>query len=124
MNNPAINSYDDLCAEKARLKALLSDQRLMIKAEIAGIKEDLKPVGVLLDTAGMLAHRDRSLGLLSKGLDIGVEFLVKKVVFRKAGWITKLLASFVAKNIVSQIATKKVKEELPGLSKIVAQDPS
>src|SRR4051812_38875003 len=110
MNNPAVHSYSDLLVEKARLKAQFHHQVQDIKNNFADIKHDLTPVGNLVHTVSTLTHRDKSLGFVSSGINAGLDWVLKKVVFRKAGWVTRLVAPFIVRNALSHFATKKVRE--------------
>lgn len=121
MSNTSTNiqSYTDLMVEKERLKLLFAAQKKDIKDEIQSIKDELSPVSMALKSVGFFTKQDKSLGLFNKALNNGVDFLLKKVILKDAGWLTKLIVPFITKNIVSNLAAKKVEQELPAVKKIL-----
>jgi hypothetical protein len=114
-----IQNYTDLLVEKERLKSLFAVQKQDIKDEFQSIKDELSPVSMALKTIGFYTKPDKSLGLFNKVLNNGVDFLLKKVILKDAGWMTRLIVPFITKNIVSHFAAKKVEEELPAVKKIL-----
>lgn len=115
----SIQSYTDLMVEKERLKLLFAAQKQDIKDEINSIKDELSPISLALKSVGFFTKQDKSLGLFNKAINNGIDFLLKKVILRDAGWLTKLIVPFITKNIVSNFAAKKVEEELPAIKKIL-----
>jgi hypothetical protein len=121
MNNPNISNYESFKAEKDRLHAVFNQQKELINLDLASLKEEIEPVAEILNVAKMLTRRDRSLGLLGKGMDVIIDLLVKKVIFRKAGWITRTLVAFVVKNVASQFTGHKAKDAYPELTKVLSK---
>jgi hypothetical protein len=121
MNKPQIHNYESFLAEKERLHTRFNQQKDLITLDLASLKEEIEPAAEVLNIAKMLVRRDHSLGLLGKGIDMIVDLLVKKVILRKAGFITRFLAAFLVKNVVSQFTSKKAKENYPEITKVLRQ---
>ena len=102
MTNP-IRTYDELLKEKQRLTELLQSQKLIVKEDIAEIKEELAPVKSAIALVGKFATRDNSSWLLTTAADKLIDLLLKKMILAKAGWITKLAVPFVMKNFSSHV---------------------
>ena len=119
MSKAAIHSYASLLAEKQRLQALLAVQKQDIKDEITSIKHELNPIGLAIKGIGFFTKQDKSLGFFNKAINNGVDFLLKKVVLKNAGWVTKMVVPFIAKNMLSNFAARKVEEEMPSVKKIL-----
>lgn len=96
-----ISSYQDLLVERQRLKLLLYERKIELKAEFEVIKTKLKPLEQILDFAKRITTKDRHNPLIGAGLDAGVNFLLKKVLLRNTGFIIKLLAPIFVKNYLS-----------------------
>lgn len=119
-----INSYNDLLAEKQRLKALFKEQKQTIRTDFVLLKDHLNPAKRILKKIGTFTKPDKSLGLLNVGLGFGLDFLLRKVVLKKSGWITRMLAPFFIKNAVSHFAARKIKEEMPDLKSFLDEAPT
>ncbi|SJZ97632.1 hypothetical protein [Sediminibacterium ginsengisoli] len=101
-----ISTYQDLLNEQARLESSLAVTKTEITKEIAEWKEKLKPVGNVLNTVGKMTNRDTSNPLANLGIDLGVNFLLKKVLLRNAGWITRLLGPLLVRNYLTHEVNK------------------
>lgn len=102
-----ITTYQDLIVEKQRLKLLLYEREIELKAEFENIKIKLKPLAGILDFADKITTADRKNPLINIGIELGVNFLLKKVLFRNAGLVTKLLVPLFAKNYLSNEVAQK-----------------
>lgn len=107
MSNNNIKSYQDLLVERQRLKLLLYEREIEVKAEFELLKLKLKPVSNILDFAEKLTTKDRHNPLVNVGIDLGVNFLLKKVLLRNAGWFVKILTPVFVKNYLSHEVVEK-----------------
>lgn len=121
MNKPHFKSYDDLVAEKQRLKDLFSEQKQSIRTDLISLKDDLNPAKQIFKKIGIFTSPDKSLGLLNVGLGFGLDMLLRKVLLKKSGWIVRLAAPFVIKNALSHFVAEKIRTEMPGLKNIIDQ---
>jgi len=112
-NSLDIHSYDDLMNEKQRLKTLFSDQKQAIRNDVTLLKDSLDPIKKVGKSLGNLFTPDKSLGLLNDGLGFGLDFLLRKAVLKKSGWITRIVAPFFIKNALSHFAADKIKTQMP-----------
>jgi hypothetical protein len=109
-----ISSYEELLQEKQRLKLLLSEREMAVRTEFEEIKTKLRPLTTIMDFAEKITTKDSTNPLINTGIDVGVNFLLRKVLLRNAGWILKLLTPIFVRNYISH----EVKEHPAWLQKI------
>jgi len=96
-----IRSYDDLEREEQLLEELLQAQKQLVQLDIQQLKAQLKPATMALRFFNNITTVDKSNPLLNEGANTAIDFLLKKIVLARAGWITKLLVPMVVKNYSS-----------------------
>lgn len=96
-----IRSYDDLDREEQLLEELLKAQKQLIQLDIAQLKAQLRPAHAALQIFSKITTADRSNPLLTEGANTAIDFILKKIVLARAGWITKMLVPLVVKNYSS-----------------------
>lgn len=96
-----IRSYDDLEREEQLLEELLQAQKELVQLDIQQLKAQLKPAAAALRFFNNVTTPDKSNPLLNEGANTAIDFLLKKIVLARAGWITKLLVPMVVKNYSS-----------------------
>lgn len=96
-----IRSYDDLEREEQLLEELLQAQKQLVQLDIQQLKGQLKPASMALQFVSKLTTMDKSNPLLNQGANTAIDFLFKKIVLARAGWITRLLVPLVIKNYSS-----------------------
>lgn len=98
-----INTIEELKAERQRLymrKAFLETE---IKNSFEEIKEQLKPLQVITKGAGkLLSSKDNS--IVGNSVGFLTDVLVKKVILRNSGFLTRLIVPYLAKNVASNVA--------------------
>lgn len=103
-----IQTIDDLRAERARLHNQIQLSKISMRNEIAAIKEELNParqaVGVLND---VLTSPQK--GLLTLGIGLGVDIVLRRTILARAGWLTKLVVPFLVRNAATNILQKNGK---------------
>jgi hypothetical protein len=101
-----IQNIDDLRVERARLKNQMELSKLYMRQQAAAIKTELNParqaVGVIGD---MLTSPQK--GLLSLGVGLGVDTIIRRGVLARAGWLPRLLIPFLARNLAANLIQKK-----------------
>lgn len=110
-----IRTYNDLLAEKQRLKELLDVHRDLIKNDVEQLKMHVEPVVNTVSFAGKLFSRDGSQSLLGLGIDMSVELLVKKLF--KSNWLARTFLPGLLRNISSHLTTTNAANSLTGLFK-------
>lgn len=103
-----IQTIDDLRAERARLHNQMQLSKIGMRNEIAAIKEELNParqaVGVLND---VLTSPKK--GLLTLGIGLGVDIVLRRTILARAGWLPKLVVPFLVRNAATNIVQKNGK---------------
>jgi hypothetical protein len=117
MTNP-IRNHDDLLAEKARLKSLLLVQKNQLRRSWEGIEEELEPATKFLGSLSLFSSRKSDNPLLKLGLDLGIDMVMRKTLFRQAGLLTRLGAPILVRNLVSNLFNKKGAGLLAGIKSI------
>ena len=112
MSEIKINSYEDLEEEKKRLMIRLRSQEVLIRTDLAGLKENLKPIGNAMQMVNKMATRDNSAPAMNFGLEMGIDLIVRKVLLAKAGWFTKIVVPFLVKNYSSHLIGQEKREAL------------
>lgn len=98
-----IHTYDDLLAEKQRLETLLGIQKQQIRSNFEEVKNELAPVRQVFGFIGKITKRDKSNPLLSIGIDMAGDVFLRKFLFAKADWISRLVLPFFIKNYSTNV---------------------
>jgi hypothetical protein len=98
-----IKSYDDLEREEQLLEELLETQKKLVQLDIQVLKQQLKPATTALQFFNKITTVDKSNLLLNEGANNIIDFVVKRVLLPKSGWITKMLIPFFVKNYSSHL---------------------
>ena len=101
-----IRTYQDLLEEKKHLEDELGNKRELIRKDVAGLKEEWRPITDLLSSLGKITTKGKTNPLLAIGIDIIGEVLVKNILLTRSGWITRLVVPFLAKNFSTHILNK------------------
>ena len=100
-----IESLEDVRAERVRLKNQIELSRTHLKHEFGLIKRELNPIhqalGVVTD-----AFTTPRKGLLSLGVGLGVDTVLKNVVLARAGWLPRLVVPFLVRNVATNYISK------------------
>lgn len=103
-----IQTIDDLRAERAKLHNQMQLAKIGMRNEVAAIKEELNParqaVGVLND---VLTSPKK--GLLTLGIGLGVDIVLRRTILARAGWLPKLVVPFLVRNAATNIVQKNGK---------------
>ena len=102
-----IRTYEDLLQEEQRLLSQLRSTEVLLRDDLAGVKESLKPVGKVFKTVQKFTSRDRTSALTTFGIDFSVDLLVRRFLLARAGWFTKILVPYLIKNYGSHIISEQ-----------------
>jgi hypothetical protein len=94
------------------LLSQLKASELLIRDDIAGVKEGLKPIGKVMKTISKFTTRDKTGAFANFGLDFSVDLLVRRILLAKAGWLTKIVIPYVVKNYSSHFISEQQKAKL------------
>jgi hypothetical protein len=100
-----IKNLDDLRAERARLKNQIEASRMNLRYEFGAIKQELNPLNQALGVVTDVFTTPRK-GLLSLGVGIGVDTILKNVILARAGWLPRLVVPFLVKNVATNYISK------------------
>ena len=100
-----IENYKQLRAEKLQCRKRIKILEQEIKDDVESIKNDLKPINLAGSTIKNMLTSEKH-GLVTESLNIGVNALVKNLLFRNTNFITKTLIAFAAKNLANNMVTK------------------
>lgn len=98
-----IRSYNELLIEKQKLQSLLEAQRELIRYDIRDLKAEFKPALDAVSLLGKVTTRDSSNPILSTAANTVVDFILKKIVLSRSGWLSRLAIPFFVKNISSHV---------------------
>jgi len=112
MSERKINSYEDLEKERERLMQKLREHEDLIKFDMVGVKEGLKPFGKALQTMNNLVTRDNTAPVFNFGLEMGVDLFIRKFLLARAGWLTKIVIPFLVKNYSSHFIGEEKRQAL------------
>jgi hypothetical protein len=105
-----ISTYEDLLYEQQRLTSRLRSQEEQIKVDIAGVKEGLSKK---VDNISKLSSRDKVANpFMMFGLDMAIDYLLRRVLFARAGFLLKAVVPYVVKNYSSHIIGDKIRQTL------------
>lgn len=102
-----IRTYDDLLKHKNELDLLLKAQKELVIADLKMLQAELQGPRNALNVATQFVTRKETNPLLKMGINKTVDILVNTVLLGRAGWLTRSLISFVAKNYSSHLVQKK-----------------
>jgi hypothetical protein len=112
-----IQTYDDLVAYNKNLQQLLYAQKQLIVYDIEEIKEKVRPVTEAAAHATRLFLPSGDQSLLTKVISSGIDLLMKNVIMKRSGWLTRTIIPFIVHNISSHLVSDN-KESI--LKKIAA----
>ena len=101
--NSTIRTYDDLLEYQKGLQQLLYAQKELIRYDIEEIKEQVRPVTEIAAKVTKLFVPSGDQSILVKITNTVIDLLVKNIVTKKSGWITKAIIPFLLHNISSHL---------------------
>ena len=118
----AIKTYEDLVEEEKRLQGDLASYKGLIKEDITALKESLNPIKRTITTVkNFFTFEDRG-PLLNFGLNFSFDFLLRKVLLARMGWITKVVVPYLVKNYASHLITEDQRKALAkSISKVISK---
>lgn len=110
-----INSLAEFHAEKQRLEREIKIAEAILKEDLNWAKEELKPEKVASTIFNSYFKKNIG-GIFKNGTGNVLDFLLRNVVLAKAGWISRLIIPFIAKNVSSGLISDN-KEGIFGILK-------
>ena len=100
-----IENYQQLREAKALSKKRVLELEKEIRNDFEEIKNDLRPLNIAGKTVRNMLSSEKH-GLVSESLGMGVNALVKGLLLRRRGFITKTLVAFAVKNIANNVVSR------------------
>lgn len=115
-----IDNRDDLLAEKKRLKDSIRMRKASISGSFEEMKEEVNPLnffrgkkdGKGLAAVGNVLNSAGGSPLVSMGVSTAANFLLKKVLLRKAGFLPRLILPLVVKKASDFIVAPKLNKKI------------
>ncbi|MGC4036610.1 MAG: hypothetical protein QM764_11660 [Chitinophagaceae bacterium] len=101
--NSGIHTYEDLVEYKKNLQELLYLQRQVIVDDIEMIKDKVRPVTEIAAQASKLFIPSQNESMLVKIVNTAVDLLMKNVIVKRSGWLTKAVVPFLVHNLSSHL---------------------
>ncbi|HTE24557.1 hypothetical protein [Flavitalea sp.] len=109
-----ITSYEDMMQEKQRLEALLVAQKELIELDLQGLKSDLKPATNVISFIGSFKKKTASNPLLGIAVGLSTDILMRKLLFKRAGWAVKTVLPFLMRRVTRNLVSNPAKPGLLG----------
>jgi hypothetical protein len=115
-----IKTYEDLLEEETRLTAQLGSYKVLIKGDIAGIKDGLNPIKKAKDKVkNLFTREDKNSPAINFTLNFALDYIIRKILPNRTSVLTKTVIPFVLKNYVSHLITddqrKAISKSMHGL---------
>ena len=98
-----IKTYQDLLETKKQYEAELALKGDLIRKDLTDLKEEWRPVTDLLSKFSKTTGKGKINPLVSIGLSIISEVLLKNVLLPQSSWITRFVVPFLATNYSTHI---------------------
>ncbi len=113
-----IDSRTDLLAEKKRLKSSIKMRKADIRDSFTGIRDELNPLSLFSRnisgnslSKGILSMAGNS-PLVSLGVSTAANFLLKKFLLRRAGFLPRIILPVVIKKVSDLIIAPKLNDKI------------
>jgi hypothetical protein len=107
-----IRTYKDLLEEEQRLQLQLKAQEVLIRQDLADMKENIEPVRKLFNTVQKIFTRDNRVPVFNVGLELVIDILLRRFILRRAGWFAKSIVPYLVKNYSSHIIGEEKRKAL------------
>lgn len=112
MAKPQINNYNDLMEEQERLKARIQLAKANISASFGEIKDEINPFSNMRKTAQSALSTSTTNPLVKFGIKRASEFLIGKVILKRAGWLPRLIVPFLVREIATRVIGNKADKKI------------
>ena len=117
-----VKTYEDLLLEEQRLQSELESYKGLIKEDITVLKASLNPIKRTVATVKSFFTFEDHGPLLNFGLNFGFDFLVRRILLARTGWITKVVVPYLIKNYASHLITEEQRKSMAkSVSKIISK---
>jgi hypothetical protein len=101
-----ITTYEDLLKERERLQLQLEVHKAAINLHVEEIKSKLSPIQNIIRFVSNFTAPPANNTLVGTGLGLSLELLIRRVLFSKTGWITRMVGPILLKNFSANMIRK------------------
>ena len=106
--NKKPGTYKELEQRRKDLDLLLKAKKELVIADLKMMQAELNGPRAILKTAGQFVSPKKTNSLLKAGIGKSVDLLVDGLLLGRAGWVTRTLISYFARNYSThQVESKK-----------------
>ena len=103
-----MKAYDQILLEEQQLEEDLKFRKKRIVDKWLHLKASVQPAVIGMKLAENALTRAETNPVVNTGVNWTIDFLVKKLILKRSGWMTKMLVPFVLKNITSHVIQKNM----------------
>lgn len=119
-----IENIEQLKAEKLKLQQRIDATKLKLATDLMVLQKEIEPVRNMMDVSkNLFVESNRNNSLISFGLNVGVDALLRNTLLRNASWLTRLAVPFVTKNLLSNYIANRQEKEFPQTIKQIVSTP-
>lgn len=107
MTKPVIRNYEDLMAEKQRLKQNSNESRQQISASFNALKDELSLLDGLGHTVKQVFSGDTTNPVVKLGIRKATDLVLNKFLLKNAPWPLKLLLPLAVKEVAGRLIGDK-----------------
>ncbi len=102
-----IVTYKDLLEEEHRLRMQYGREKARLTDDINAVKLKLQPASKALGYMSRLVGVEGKPGILSHGVDIAMDLVAKKYLFKSSSWFVTLAGSYLVRGISQMFLNRK-----------------
>ncbi|GAB3021692.1 hypothetical protein GCM10027051_28800 [Niabella terrae] len=107
MTKPVIRNYEDLMAEKQRLKQNSKESRQQISASFNALKDELNPFDGIRHTVKEAFSGDKTNPVVKLGIRKATDLVFNKFLLKNAPWPLRLLLPLAVKEVAGRLIGDK-----------------
>ena len=102
-----INNLEELLQEKDRLRDVLKKRKAGINHSFEALKEEINPFSSVQKSAGAMLQTNGANPIIKIGINKATEWLLGKVLLKKAGWLPRIVVPYIVKETTSRLVGHK-----------------
>jgi hypothetical protein len=106
-----IRTYQDLLEEEQRLIMQVKRDKARVADDIAAVKNIFMPAGQAINYVSNMFTKARQPGVVSQGLDVALDLVSKKYLFRRSNWLVTLAGSYLVRGVSQVLLNMRKKKE-------------
>ena len=119
-----IRTYNDLLRRKEEIDLLLQVRKELVITDLRHLQAEARAASSALAFVGKLVTKNKKNFLVNLGIDKALDFVLRKVVLSRAGWLTRLAVTYFAKNFSSHFIDEHKEQFVDKIVDWVSHSPS